>query len=87
MDVSPKTRIKRMDSNGNMNDWQPKDKREQIRLLLSPREAAKALSICEKTLWTMTKNGDIPVIRMGRAVRYPVDKLKEWISKESNKGA
>ena len=63
-------------------DIQPKDK-VQIRLLLSPREAAKALSVCEKTLWTLTQKGEIPVMRMGRAVRYPLDRLKEWIEKQS----
>jgi excisionase family DNA binding protein len=63
-------------------DIQPKDK-APIRLLLSPREAAQALSICEKTLYTITKDGEIPVIRMGRSVRYPVDGLKEWIDKQS----
>jgi excisionase family DNA binding protein len=53
------------------------------RLLLSPREAAKALSICEKTLWTITQGGKIPVVRIGRAVRYPVDGLQEWIRRQS----
>ena len=65
-----------------MNEQRPK---ESIRLLLSPRETAKALGICEKTLYTMTKNGEIPVIRMGRAVRYPVDGLRGWIEEQSQK--
>ena len=55
----------------------------QLRLLLSPREAAKALSVCEKTLWTLSQKGEVPVIRIGRAVRYPVDGLREWIQKQS----
>jgi excisionase family DNA binding protein len=70
-----------------MNDWQQNRNKQQIRLLLSAREAAKALSVCEKTLWTLTKNGEIPVIRMGRAVRYPVDGLRKWISEKSEKSA
>ena len=53
----------------------------QLRLLLSAREAAKALFVCEKTLWTLTKKGEIPVVRIGRAVRYSVDDLREWIQK------
>ena len=61
--------------------------KQAIQLLLTVREAAQALSVCEKTLWIMTKNGDIPVIRMGRAVRYPLDGLREWIKKESEKSA
>ena len=53
------------------------------KLVLSPREAAKAFSVREKTLYTRTKKYNIPVIRLGRAVRYPVDGLKAWIEKQS----
>ena len=67
-------------------DIQSEDK-QAIQLLLTVREAAKALSVCEKTLWTMTKNGEIPVIRMGRAVRYPLDGLRQWISEKSEKSS
>lgn len=52
-------------------------------LLLSPREAARALSICEKTLWTITQKGEIPVIKIGRLVRYPIEGLKAWIENKS----
>jgi len=58
----------------------------QINLALSPREAAKALSVCEKP-YTMTKKYNIPVIRLGRSVRYPLDALKEWIEKQSQENA
>lgn len=60
---------------------------KQLRLLLSVREAATAMGICEKTLWTLTQQGEIPVIRIGRAVRYPVDGLREWIQKQCGKSA
>ena len=59
----------------------------QLRLLLSPREASRALAVCEKTLWTLTQKGEIPVIRIGRAVRYPLDGLREWIQKKSEDSA
>ena len=59
---------------------------ESPRLLLSTREAAKALSVCEKTLWTLTKNGELPVIRIGRAVRYSIADLQNWIQKNSENG-
>jgi len=48
-------------------------------LALRPREAAKALGICERTLYTLTKKGEISVIRSGRLVRYSVEDLKTWI--------
>lgn len=54
-------------------------------LLLSPREAAKALSVCEKTLYNLTKRGELPVVRLGRAVRYSLDDLREWVRRASEK--
>jgi excisionase family DNA binding protein len=58
-------------------------KAEPLRLLLRPKEAAAALAVCEKTLWTLTKTGRLPCVRAGRAVRYGVDDLRAWI--DSNK--
>jgi excisionase family DNA binding protein len=53
-------------------------------LLLTPRDAAKALSVCERTLYSLTvPRGEIPVIRAGRLVRYSVEDLKTWIKKSS----
>jgi len=57
--------------------------RQVERLLLTPREAAAALGICERTLYTLTKRGEIPVVRAGRLVRYSVEDLKTWIKKSS----
>ncbi len=57
---------------------------ESLRLLLRPREAAEALAVCERTLWSMTASGQIPSVRIGRAVRYDPADLREWI--EAQKG-
>lgn len=48
-------------------------------LLLTSFQAAKKLNVCQKTLWTYTKSGFIPCIRIGRNVRYSVELLKEFI--------
>ncbi|MHC4511183.1 MAG: helix-turn-helix domain-containing protein [Planctomycetota bacterium] len=56
------------------------------RLLLTSGEAAKALGICERTLFGLTKSGELSVIRIGRAVRYSVEDLKAWIRQASQKG-
>ena len=50
-------------------------------LLLTPKETAKTLSICEKTLYTLTKTGELPAIKIGRAKRYSVDEINRWIKK------
>ena len=50
------------------------------RLLLSTREAARALSIFEKTLYNHTQpRGDLPCVRIGAAVRYAITDLEHWI--------
>lgn len=53
--------------------------------LLKAKEAAEALAISERKLWTMTDEGEIPHIRLGRSVRYPVAELQRWIE-ENQKG-
>ena len=62
-----------------------RQKRQVEHLLLTPREAAESLGICERTLYGLTKQGELPVVRIGRAVRYSVDDLKAWIKKSSEK--
>ncbi|MBP8911877.1 MAG: helix-turn-helix domain-containing protein [Phycisphaerae bacterium] len=53
-------------------------------LLLTASQAARALSLCEKTLWTLTKRGEIPAVRIGRAVRYDPRDLDAWIERAKN---
>jgi predicted DNA-binding transcriptional regulator AlpA len=53
------------------------------RLLKSP-EAAAFLAICEKTLWTLKKNGEIRAVYFGRAVRYAIADLEAFIAKRSS---
>jgi excisionase family DNA binding protein len=47
--------------------------------ILTAREAARVLRISEKTLWSMTKRGDIPAIRCGTSVRYDERDLIRWM--------
>ena len=57
------------------------------KLLISARDAARALSICEKSLWSMTApRGPIPVVHIGRSVRYSVDALREYIASAQSDG-
>jgi excisionase family DNA binding protein len=54
-------------------------------LLLTPRQAAKALAISERTLATYTKSGALPVVRIGACVRYSPDDLRDWIRRATEK--
>ena len=51
------------------------------RLLLTVRDAAKMLSVSERTLQSLTQpHGSIPAVRIGRSVRYSPDDLRAWIA-------
>jgi excisionase family DNA binding protein len=54
-------------------------------LLVTAREAATALSISERTLWGLTAAGKIPVVRIGRAVRYDPRDLQAWIERNKQR--
>lgn len=57
------------------------------RLALRPAEAAEALGIGERLLWTETNRGAIPHLRIGgKAIVYPVDSLREWLAENAAKG-
>jgi excisionase family DNA binding protein len=55
-------------------------------LALRPREAARALGIGTRLLWQLTNTGEIPHLRLGRAVVYPVDSLRAWLAEQAEKG-
>lgn len=58
-------------------------------LLLTPKEAAKLLSVSPRKLWSMTfEDGlGVPYLKMGRLVRYPLADLKTWIQQQSEGGS
>ncbi len=56
-------------------------------LLLSPKQAAVALAISPRKLWSLTASGEIPHIRIGRSVRYPLTELQRWIAEQQDGGA
>jgi excisionase family DNA binding protein len=44
------------------------------------------MGISARTLWAMTATGEIPHVRLGRAVLYPVADLANWLSERAAKG-
>jgi excisionase family DNA binding protein len=55
--------------------------------LLTARAAAAALSVSERKLWAMTHpRGPIPVVKIGRSVRYPSEALRAWVAAQQRGG-
>jgi hypothetical protein len=46
---------------------------------LRPREAAKALGIGTRLLWTLTNTGEIPSRKVGRCTVYSVGELRGYL--------
>ena len=54
-----------------------------VKLLLNACDAAKALSISTRTLWTLTQpRGPIPAVRLGCRVLYDPITLGRWIAEQ-----
>lgn len=51
--------------------------------LLTSAQASKMLAICPRTLWSLTKDGAIPHVRIGRCVRYNPKDLEGWINAQT----
>lgn len=56
------------------------------RLALRPKEAAAAIGIGTSLLWTMTRRGEVPHIKLGKAILYPVAALEGWLMERANEG-
>lgn len=56
-------------------------------LLLTRRQAAEALAISERKLWSITASGELPHIRLGRCVRYSLDDVQRLIEDKKEGGA
>ena len=55
-------------------------------LALRPKDAARALGIGERLLWSKTNAGEIPHVRIGKAILYPVKLLNEWLAQQAKGG-
>jgi len=58
-----------------------------VRMLLTTREAASALAVSPRLLWTLTHRGELPCLRLpgrgkARAIRYDVRDLLAWIDRQ-----
>ena len=57
-----------------------------LKLSLSAAEAAAALGISERALWTRTNSGEVPHVRIGSRILYPVRELEQWLAAQTQGG-
>lgn len=58
---------------------------ENLQLWKRP-EAARALAISERKLDELVKNNAIPVVRIGRSVRFDPQDVRGWIEAQKKSG-
>ena len=58
----------------NVSDMRP--------LLVDTHEAAHLLAVAERTVQYLYQSGELPVVRIGRAVRFSVESLRAWVRKQ-----
>ena len=52
-------------------------------LLVSAKDASRILAISSRKLWSETNCGNIPSVRIGRAVRYKISDLHAYVDTAS----
>ena len=52
--------------------------------LVKVRAAADYLAISERKLWDLSRNGAIPIVKLGRMVRYDLADLDSFIENMKN---
>ena len=57
---------------------------DQRALLVRAQDGARLLGISARKLWELTHRGQIPCVRIGRALRYSVRALEAWVAEQSN---
>ncbi len=55
------------------------------KLSLRSREAAQALGISERTLFTLCQRDEIPHLKTGRVVLFPIESLKRWLMEKATR--
>jgi len=52
---------------------------EMVTLLLKPEQAFPELGISRAKGYQMLASGELPAVRLGRAVRIPREALEQWV--------
>ncbi|HTN77710.1 MAG TPA: helix-turn-helix domain-containing protein [Pirellulaceae bacterium] len=50
-------------------------------LLIRQSDAARMLAISDRKLWSLTKQGIVPCVKVGKTVRYSPEALREFVAR------
>ena len=56
-------------------------------LLLRAEEVAEALGLGRSKVYELMASGELPTVRIGRAVRVPAEALRDWVAARISDGA
>ena len=62
-----------------MNTTVTTDRQCGLKLSLTYRETAEALGVCERAVWQLVRDGQLPALRIGRSVRIPLSAIHDFI--------
>ena len=65
----------------------PDSEVRQDALLLKAEEVAKMLGLGRTKVYEMMASGELPVVRIGTAVRVPRQRLLDWIDENTQRAA
>jgi excisionase family DNA binding protein len=57
------------------------------RLLISVDDAARAIDVSRRKFYGLIDAGDIPVIRVGRSVKVPLEGLRHYVARLTSEQA
>lgn len=58
---------------------EPLAKSDDVPMLLTVKDVESALQLGRTRTYELVRSGELPVIRIGRAVRIPRDALRRWV--------
>jgi len=66
---------------------QSTDPKRTQRLTLNATEAANVIGVSPRLLWSLTNRGEVPHVRIGRRIVYPIAAIEAWLAARAKGGA
>lgn len=54
--------------------------------LIQAEDVAKVLNVPKERVYVLARRGQIPVVRVGRQIRFDPDRIEEWLAGGGTRG-